>query len=253
MVRFRRHLEGRVLELGCGAGRLLGYLSEFGGETIALDISPHMVQYAGSRHPTVDVRLGDIRDPGAAVDGRFDVIFASDNVLDVLDDAARRETLAGWASHLLAPGGVIIFSSHNLDAQAPTSAAPAGSVGGRLRARIEALAAHSPAGAARRLRAMPARIRNRRRFRSAVTRGADYAILNDDAHDFGLLHYYIGRDAQERQLSDAGLALLACLDGDGGDVLAGSPGAAPSLYYVASAAAGSSAPGPRKGPTCQTS
>jgi hypothetical protein len=35
-------------------------------------------------------------------------------------------------------------------------------------------------------------------------RTADYAILNDPAHNFALLHYYIGGAAQLRQLRQAG-------------------------------------------------
>jgi len=58
-------------------------------------------------------------------------------------------------------------------------------------------------------------------------------VLNDEAHEYGLLHYYIGRDAQERQLRAAGLELIECLDPDGGPVPGGRDGAGPWLHYVA--------------------
>jgi hypothetical protein len=40
----------------------------------------------------------------------------------------------------------------------------------------------------------------------------DYAILNDQAHDCALLHYYIGSTAQRRQLGEQGFELLEVFD-----------------------------------------
>ena len=42
--------------------------------------------------------------------------------------------------------------------------------------------------------------RNRRRLRAFERNERDYAILNDSAHNFSSLHYYITRDQQETQL-----------------------------------------------------
>ena len=63
---------------------------------------------------------------------------------------------------------------------------------------------------------------------------AGYALVNDHAHDFSLLHYFIDRDAQWRQLEEVGLLPLVCLDLDGRTVTAGQT--APDcveLHYVA--------------------
>jgi hypothetical protein len=48
-----------------------------------------------------------------------------------------------------------------------------------------------------------------------------------------LLHYYIGRDDQQRQLAETGFELLECLDVDGGRVDAGEPHPDPWLHYIA--------------------
>ena len=252
LIRFRRSFEGRVLELGCGTGRLLGYLLAFGGEVHAIDISPRMVHRAGDAYPDAQVRLGDLRDLSQSAPGRFDVILASDNVIDVLDDAGRRRLLAELAGRYLSPGGLFVFCSHNLEAGSGPSEADGGSAPA-WRRRVAALADHSPAGVIRWMRIAPRRWINRRRLRSGEYRGSDYAILNDVAHDFGLLHYYIGRDAQECQLHVAGMDLVTCLNQEGSDVPRGQPGSGTSLYYVATPV--SSAPGDPSGrdAPCQNS
>ena len=90
-----------------------------------------------------------------------------------------------------------------------------------------------PAKLASDLARLPRRWRNRRRLAKLEHRGADHAILNDSAHDYALLHYYISRDDQERQLRDLDLELLECLDLAGQVVPAGRAGDGPSLHYVA--------------------
>jgi hypothetical protein len=62
------------------------------------------------------------------------------------------------------------------------------------------------------LRNLPVRFANRRRL-SKLQRVEDgYATVNDEAHDFSVLHYYISRDAEEDQLSELGFTLIECLD-----------------------------------------
>jgi hypothetical protein len=92
-----------------------------------------------------------------------------------------------------------------------------------------------PAQAVAALGRIPRRFSNRRRLARLERRVADHAIINDEAHDFGLLHYYIGRDAQERQLSELGYELVECLDVDGRPVEKGARGIGSSLHYVAQA------------------
>ena len=46
---------------------------------------------------------------------------------------------------------------------------------------------------------IPKKIANRRRLSALEYSGEGYAVINDEAHDYGLLHYYIRRDDQEGQ------------------------------------------------------
>jgi hypothetical protein len=76
-------------------------------------------------------------------------------------------------------------------------------------------------------------VRNRRRLGPLQERHEGYAIVNDFSHFYSLLHYYIRRDDQERQLNELGFELLECIDADGRDVPPGASGPTDYLNYVA--------------------
>ena len=82
----------------------------------------------------------------------------------------------------------------------------------------------------------PLRQRNHRRLAPLERTEPGYAVINDDAHDFQLLHYYIGRDAQAEQLAGHGFSLVECLDLEGHRVDAGDTAEDHvELHYVARA------------------
>jgi SAM-dependent methyltransferase len=234
LVRYRETLARRVLEVGCGGGRILGYLVALGAEAHGIDISPAMVAHCASAYPRAEVGVGDLGALGESVQGPFDAIVAADNVIDVFDDAERRRVLADMRG-LLAPDGLLIFSSHNLsyldraDGGEPGSA-PRDRSARRLIAKATSRPLGEVAGYAKRL---PRRIRNRRRLAALERRATDHAIINDEAHDYALLHYYIRRDGQERQLEETGYELLECLDTEGGSVGPGETSPSPCLHYIA--------------------
>jgi SAM-dependent methyltransferase len=234
LARWREAFSGRVLDVGCGAGRLLGYIVALGADAHGIDISPAMVELCRRRFPDADVRVGDLESLSTTVDGPFDVVLMSDNVLDVFDDARRRAVLAD-ARGLLSPAGVLVFSSHNLSSWEGGPAQPglpgAGSPG--LPARMVQLANRSPVWMLNAAARLPRRRSNRRRLGPLQYRADDHAVVNDSAHDYSLLHYYISRDAQERQLAQLGCTLVEAVEFDGRPVPAGQAGEGPALYYVA--------------------
>lgn len=220
--RYAEDLRGRVLELGPGAGRLTGYLAGLAGEVRALELSPAMVAYGRAHYPEAGFDEGDLRDLSRYETGSFGAVLAPCNVLDILTDGERRDVLRA-VRRVLAPDGLFVMSSHN-EGYLPR-------VPGPWHARTE-----DPLRFALDLTRIPRRVRNARRVRALQSRGRDHAIVNDGAHDFRLLHYFIARDAQEGQLAEAGLELLECLDLEGHDVPAGT--SAPEtveLHYVARA------------------
>jgi SAM-dependent methyltransferase len=233
LVRYRDLFTRRVLEVGCGAGRILGYLVALGADAHGIDLSSDMVDYCRQAYPGAEVGVGDLGELGASTSGAYDVVLAADNVLDVFGDAERRRVL-GDLRDLLAPSGLLVFSSHNLAHLDPGRQAPAGkggrpSPGALARKLVDRPPARVLEGAVR----LPRRRSNRRRLSALEYRGADHAVINDVAHDYGLLHYYIRRDDQGRQLAALGLELIESLELEGGSVAPGSDGAGSSLYYVA--------------------
>jgi SAM-dependent methyltransferase len=70
----------RVLDLGCGTGRLLAALQPSHG--VGLDFSSAMIHEARQRYPHLQFEVGDIEEPRVLerVDGPFDVILLSDTV-----------------------------------------------------------------------------------------------------------------------------------------------------------------------------
>jgi SAM-dependent methyltransferase len=220
LVRYREALSGRVLELGCGGGRLSGYLLDLARDFHGLDISTLMVAHCDRTYPGGTFEVGNLRDLSGYASGSFDVVFASFNVLDVLDDAERRRVI-GEIHRILAPDGLLMMSSHNL-AHAPLIPKPT------------SLPTGHPLQLLRGLAHLPRRVRNHRRLLPLQRVEPDYAILIDEFSDYSILHYYVGRDVQQRQLTETDFELLSCLDLDGREVQPGEQARLhPELHYVA--------------------
>lgn len=222
LLRYRQRLEGRVLELGSGAGRVTGYLVELAREVIGVDIAPAMVEYAQRTWPSATFQVGDLTDLSGFEEASVDAVVAPFNVIDVLDDAERNAFLDDL-HRVLAPGGMFVMSSHNR-----------GYVGHlRTPLRIRADLSHLRTFVNDVVR-LPRRLRNRRRLVGLEQYADDYVIVNDEGHDYSLLHYYISRDAEERQLRAHGFELLECLDLEGRQVPPGDEASdVAELHYVA--------------------
>jgi SAM-dependent methyltransferase len=233
-IRYQEKLRGRVLDVGCGAGRVLAYLVMIGAEAHGIDLAPKMVEYCHRTLPDADVRVGDASKVRDSVEGTFDVVLAPDNLIDVFNDAERRRVIAD-VKELLAPDGLFIFSTHDLG-WVDVNPGPREWEVTSTRSELRKLIEKSPLELVEGLRSRRERKRNRQRLAPLEQRNGDHAILNDFPHDYSLLHYYISRDNQERQLRDLGYELLECLGSDGGTVGPGGSGPQDSLYYIARAA-----------------
>jgi SAM-dependent methyltransferase len=199
---YAESLGGAVLELGCGGGRLTAHLIELSNSVHGVDLAADMVAHCRRTYPQATFSRGDLRELSRFASASLDVVVAGFAVIDVLSDEERQAFL-DEVHRILRPGGLFIFSSHNL-ACAPLLKGP-----------LRSITARTPLALASQIVRMPRSMRNRRRLLPWQQFADDHAILNDAAHDFSLLHYYISRDGQERQLARHGFELRQCLRLDG--------------------------------------
>ena len=215
---------GRVLELGCGAGRITRHLVRAGADIVGVDVSPAMVEHCRRVLPGCTFVVADLRDLSDHADASFEVVVGGANVLDAVSHDERVAVLAA-IRRVLAPGGMLYFSSHNLKS---TRALAEAQTGPTLRF------AKNPY---RQMRAMASYVQGRRnhpRLACHQRFEGNHAILNDEAHGWRLLHYYIDRDAQSRQLDEAGFELLEVVGMDGRPVGTGDDDSRfTELHYLA--------------------
>lgn len=228
LVRLREQFSGAVLELGCGAGRIAGYLVALARECHGIDLSAEMIAECRRRYPGGDFAVGDVLDLSRFDEGCLDAVIAGCNLLDVFDDGERRQALRE-IRRVLAPGGVLVMSSHNR-AYLPRVRPPwhirvAGLMRGRPRGVLEF--------AADVVRA-PRRVRRHARLRGLELRTPDFALISDGAHEFTLVHYFIDPQAQFRQLREEGLEPELAADLDGREITTGAEAPdCPEIHYVA--------------------
>jgi SAM-dependent methyltransferase len=219
-VKYRDEISGRrVIDLGCGAGRVTSYLARWSPHVTGIDSSRAMIDYCTRTYPHIAFALCDARDLSRFPDGSFDVATFTFNGMDTLSHESRLLAFAE-IGRMLSPGGLFIFSTHNRRYR-HARAEP------RLRFHWNPVTFLG--GTARFGRAVA-----NRRARKALERDeSEYALINDNAHDFSMLHYYIDREAQQQQLEHAGFTLLEVYGEDGSLAKPGDDDSASrELYYV---------------------
>ena len=110
---FAPAVPGSILDLGCGAGRTTQTLARAGWRAVGLDLSEPLLRVARQRAPEVPYILAD----AAALTfpaNCFDAVLFSFNGIDYLHPEPAREQCFREVHNVLKPGGVFIFSSHNL-------------------------------------------------------------------------------------------------------------------------------------------
>ena len=101
----------RILDAGCGPGRVGGRLHALGHVVVGVDVDPALIQAAEMDHPGPTWLVGDLADLDLAaegVEGDFDVIISAGNVMGFLAPSTRVEVLRRFGTHLAEDGRAII-------------------------------------------------------------------------------------------------------------------------------------------------
>ncbi len=96
----------KVLDAGCGTGRVAIELARRGVAVVGVDVDPDMLGTARTKAPTLDWRLGDLAGvplPAA----HFDVVVLAGNVMIFVDPGTEASVIANLAPALV-PGGVLV-------------------------------------------------------------------------------------------------------------------------------------------------
>ncbi|MFY1637315.1 class I SAM-dependent methyltransferase [Solwaraspora sp. WMMB335] len=101
----------RVLDAGCGPGRVGAALAAAGHDVVGVDLDPVLIDAARQDHPGPQWLVGDLVEldlPAQGIVDGFDAIVCAGNVMAFLAPDTRREVLRRMRAHLRADGRITI-------------------------------------------------------------------------------------------------------------------------------------------------
>src|SRR5436190_11936077 len=101
----------RVLDAGCGTGRVAMRLAEFGYDVVGVDIDPRMLAEARRLAPDLEWIEADLAN--LDLGRRFDLVVTAGNVIPLVEPGTEQSVVNALASHVLAGG--LLVSGFGLD------------------------------------------------------------------------------------------------------------------------------------------
>jgi SAM-dependent methyltransferase len=102
---------GRVLDAGCGTGRVGGFLAAAGHEVVGVDLDPALIGAARQDHPGPQWLVGDLAEldlPARGIAEGFDVVVCAGNVMAFAAPGTRQEILRRFRLHLREQGRAVV-------------------------------------------------------------------------------------------------------------------------------------------------
>ena len=199
IVKYRENISGKhVLDIGCGSGRTTAILKNLSSGYIGLDYSLEMIESCRKRFEGVRFLHGDVRDMVEFKDEEFDCVMFSFNGLDSISHDDRLKGLRE-IHRVLKQDGLFVFSSHNRNHRYAIS-----------RPKMEF--SGTPCKQTYNLIKFFKSTRNRLKNKNHQMFNKQYAIINDIAHNYAMLTYYISKTHQMLQLNDMGFETIEMYD-----------------------------------------
>jgi ubiquinone/menaquinone biosynthesis C-methylase UbiE len=207
----------KLLDLGIGGGRTTKFLLEISSDYTGIDYTPASLEVARRKYPEANLLCCDARDLSVFPNDSFRFALFSLNGIDYVVHEGRlmmlREIL-----RVLQPGGFFMFSTHNRDYRnfdkLPWQEGLQFNLNW-LKSCLYTLAF----------------LRKHSRMQRHEVHTDEYAIINDNAHGFSLLSYYIGIEQQKAQLEGAGFVDVEAFDMEGKRVESDQD--SPWIHYLA--------------------
>jgi SAM-dependent methyltransferase len=194
----------KILDIAIGGGRTTKYLLRISRDYTGIDYTPEFVELARRKFPGVEISCLDARDLSSFADETFDFVMFSFNSIDYVPHADRLKVLCE-IRRVLKPGGRFLFSTHNRD-YAGFNKLP-----WQEKFSPDAVFIKSCLYS---LFHLPKHIKMRRH----EIHTDEYAVINDNAHGFSLLAYYISVPRQLEQLARVGFDSAQAFDMEGNAV-----------------------------------
>lgn len=110
----------KVLDIGCGRGELLGYLSgamDSASTLVGIDETVDSVKSAGENRPNLEIRREKFIDSLCFEDDSFDIVIS----VDALECIPNKVALLDEVFRILRPDGKVLFAHRDWDTQAYNS------------------------------------------------------------------------------------------------------------------------------------
>jgi len=191
LLKHRESIVGKhILDIGCGSGRTTAILKNLSSGYIGIDYSMTMIESCRERFKDVSFVRGDVREMSEFLNDEFDFIMFSFNGLDSINHGDRLKGLRE-IRRVLKQDGLFVFSSHNRNYRYAIS-------------RPKIKFSTTPCKQVEYFKKFVKSSINHLRNRNHQKFEDEYAIINDVAHNYAMMTYYIDKEHQVSQLEDVG-------------------------------------------------